>query len=111
MVTINQIKIGAARFFEETLLNNMSGLEKVLIGTGMAMYIAKFDGIVQRIAEMPAIKALDIIHGDNVDLDSVYKHLRGELEREGSVSLDLPIIKMKMDVNDLDKLVRKIKEV
>lgn len=110
MVTMRQIKTGAAQFFEEALLSGMTGLEKVLVGTGIAMYIGKLDGIVANAAEMPAIKALDIVHGDSVDLDTVYQYLREELNKEGAVSLDLPVIKMKMNVDDLDKLVRKIRE-
>lgn len=110
MVTIRQIKTGAAQFFEEALLVNISGLEKVLVGTGIAMYIGKLDGIMANMADMPAVKALDIIHGENVDIDTVYTYLREELQKEGVVTLDLPVIKMKMNVDDLDKLVRKIKE-
>lgn len=110
MVTVRQIKAGAAQFFEESLLANISGLEKVLVGTGIAMYLGKLDGIMANVSEMPAVKALDIIHGDNVDLDTVYQYLREELYKEGAVSLDLPVIKMKMNVEDLDKLVKKIRE-
>lgn len=110
MVTIRQIKTGAAQFFEEALLVNISGLEKVLVGTGIAMYIGKLDGIIANVADMPAVKALDIIRGENVDIDTVYTYLREELQKEGVVTLDLPVIKMRMNVDDLDKLVRKIKE-
>ena len=110
MVTVRQVKTGVANYFEETLMTNISGLEKVIVGTGIAMYISKLDNIVSNVEEMPVIKALDIIRGENIDIDTVHRHLREQLQREGAVSIDLPIIKMKMNVDDLDNMVRRIKE-
>lgn len=105
MVTVDQIKQGAARYLDEEFTAKLTGWRKWAIGAGGAMAIENLDGTLTALQENPVIKALGVFDADgNVDLDRVYAHLRHEAQK-GPVTFTAPVLgPVTINERDVEKL-------
>ena len=73
MVTLEQIKQGAARYVDEEFTGKLTGWQKWAVGAGAAMALGNLDASLSTLREHPAVKALGVFdEAGNVDLDKIH---------------------------------------
>ena len=79
MVTLEQIKQGAARYVDEEFTGKLTGWQKWAVGAGAAMALGNLDASLSALREHPAVKALGVFdEAGNVDIDKIYTCLKTE---------------------------------
>lgn len=111
MVTIEQIEKGLASYLDSELMPNLQleGIQKVLTGTAIGLFIKRSENIVKSYADKPFVKLLGIMddNGD-VDIDILTKELKTNIPEEG-VSINVPLLgTMKFHKSDVDVLYKHI---
>lgn len=110
MVTMNQFKSGVQKYLESEVMPALGGWQKWLFGAGAAMLLNRADTVIKSLESMPIVKAMDIIHGDKIDIDAVYKSVREQAKSTPAV-IEIPAVgSLKMGVADIDKLYQMIME-
>lgn len=105
MVTIDQIKRGAARYLDEEFTKKLSGWQRWVIGAGGAMMLENLDATFAALRESPAVRALGVLDdAGNVDLDRVYTYVRKEAQK-GPVTFSAPLLgAVTLNERDVEKL-------
>ena len=104
MVSINQIKAGLGDYIEAVMLPRMDSKRKFVTGIAYILIATKIDNMVPTIAALPAIKMIGVIDQEgNVDIDSLYKAAKAQIERQGEMLGDF-----KFRAADIDELYRYI---
>lgn len=111
MVTMEKVQRGLAAFIDRELIPSLSGWDKVLVGGGAGLAVAK---LPQMIAQYPIVSALGVYDKENnqVDIDALYKAVTPYIGAEAlPVKLPAVGITVKMGRQEIDTLYRYIKEV
>lgn len=105
MVTLNQIKRGAARYIDEEFTAKLTGWRKWAVGAGGAMALENLDAALLTLKENPAVRALNVLdEAGNVDIDRIYSHVRAEAQK-GFVTFSVPMIgAVTLNERDVEKL-------
>lgn len=107
MVTIAKIEQGIAAYLDAEIMPQLpsSGLEKVLAGTVMSLFIKRSGKIIEGYKENKAVQMLGIMDADgNVDVDVLAEELKKNIPSDG-VKVEVPVIgKMTFHKDDVDKL-------
>lgn len=105
MVTLNQVLTGLKTYLENELIAQITGLNKWIVGAGIAMAIDNGAEIFNQLKQNPAIKALNIINKeDEIDIDKIYKYL-SEQASKSSVTFTVPIVgAITLKKKDVDKI-------
>lgn len=110
MVSIDKVKRGVQTYLERELVPSMQGWQKWVFGAGAALILKRIDAVAQNIENNPLVKMMDVIHGDQIDLDAVYVAFR-EQAANSSAEILLPGMGViRMGVADIDNLYRIILE-
>ncbi len=111
MVTLEQIKQGAARYVDEEFTARLTGWQKWAVGAGAAMALGNLDANLAALRAHPAVKALGVFdEAGNVDLDKIYTCLKTEAAK-GPVTTAIPLIgDVTLNEADVDKLYTLIKQ-
>ncbi len=110
MVTMDKVKRGTAMYLETELVPSLGGWQKWLVGAGAAILVNRMDSVVVNLANMPVVKMMDIIHGDKIDIETVYEAVREQAKTTPAV-VDIPGLgTLKLSVADVDKLYKMIME-
>ena len=112
MATINQIQKGFVRFVDSDLATAFEGWQRALVVGGATLLAANIPRLANEYGASPMVSAMGIYNRDagTVDVDNLYKafvpHLGGD-----KIPIALPGIgTIKMGKEELDLLVRYIKE-
>ena len=110
MVSINQIKAGLGDYIEAVMLPRMDSKRKFVTGIAYILIASKMDQMIREISVLPAIKILGIIDPDgNVDIDSLYKAAKAQIERQGELEISIKMLgDFKFRAADIDELYRYI---
>lgn len=110
MVSINQINAGLGDYIEAVMLPRMDSKRKFVTGIAYILIASKMDQIISAISALPAIKMLGIIDADgNVDIDSLYKAAKAQIERQGELEISIKMLgDFKFRADDIDELYRYI---
>lgn len=110
MVSINQIKAGMGDYIEAVMLPRMDSKRKFVTGIAYILIATKIDQMLPTIAALPAIKVLGVIDQDgNVDIDSLYKAAKAQIERQGELEISIKMLgDFKFRAADIDELYRYI---
>lgn len=105
MVTVDQIKRGAARYLDEEFTKKLSGWQRWVIGAGGAMMLENLDATFAALRETPAVRALGVLdEAGNVDLDRIYSHVLKEAQK-GPVTFSVPFLGgVTLNERDVEKL-------
>lgn len=111
MVSINQIEKGIASYLDAELMPKFpqTGLERVLIGTGVSLLVKKNVKRISELQQNPIVGAMGIFDGEgNVDLDMLRDEVKKNITTEG-IQVDAPMIgKLTFHKDDIDKLYNHI---
>lgn len=110
MVNMNQIKAGLGDYIEAVMLPRMDSKRKFVTGMAYILIASKMDQVIPAIAALPAIKMLGVIDQDgNVDIDSLYKAAKAQIERQGELEISIKMLgDFKFRAADIDELYRYI---
>jgi len=91
----------------------MSGLPAWGVGALSALASQKVESVAASITEHPAVKALGLSDGQNIDIDTLYKALHEQAKKSDAV-IDLNILGLrigtvKLTAADVDALYREIR--
>lgn len=104
-VTINQVLKGLMTYIDTEILPHLTGVKKVGLGVYTALAANKAGGIISQYKEHPAVAMLDVVQGDNVDIERVYKAAVPYFENGTKYQINIPFIgAITVDRSDLDKL-------
>ena len=110
MVSMDKVQRGMAAFIDRELIPSLTGWDKVLVGGGAGVLVAKLPKVMDM---YPLISALDIYDktSNQVDIDTLYNAVTPYM---GSDTLPLKIpylgITIKVGRPQVDVLYRYIKE-
>ena len=107
---IDQIKTGVARYIDNEIISQMTDTKSRWITGGLAaLAINNLGETVKRYERDPFVAMLGVMKDGDVDIDAVYQAFAPRMVDK--VSFVLPIMgKLTFDRQDLDKLMRYIKE-
>lgn len=110
MVNLNQITAGLGDYIEAVMLPRMDSKRKFVTGIAYILIVSKMDQMISVISALPAIKMLGIIDPDgNVDIDSLYKAAKAQIERQGELEISIKMLgDFKFHAADIDELYRYI---
>lgn len=110
MVSINQIKAGLGDYIDAVMLPRMDSKRKFVTGIAYILIASKMDQVIPAISALPAINMLGIIDPDgNVDIDSLYKAAKAQIERQGELEISIKMLgDFKFRADDIDELYRYI---
>lgn len=113
MVSFVQIKRGITNFVDREIIPNLSGAEKVIVGTGAGVIAAKLPDILKNYADHPILSAMGIIDFQQgmVDIETLYAAAKPYIGTE-PISVKIPMVgvTLKMTQSEIDNLYRCIKE-
>lgn len=76
MKTLNKVVTGIQTYLDAEMMQRMTGINKWIIGTGMAMYLDNASNIFNDLKQNEMVKALAIINeADEIDVDKIYNYL------------------------------------
>ena len=105
MVTIDQIKRGAARYVDEEFTAKLSGWQRWAVGAGAAMALENLEVSMSGLLENHAVRAMGVLdEAGNVDLDLVYTSLKKQAQK-GPVTFQMPLLgAVTINEQDVDRL-------
>lgn len=108
MVSLNQIKAGVGDYIESVMMPRLDSKRKFLAGAAYVLIAAKMDQILPALAEVPAVKMLDLVDADgNVDVDALYNAAKAQMQRQESLEISIKTLgDFKFRANDIDELYR-----
>lgn len=110
MITMGKFKNGVANYLDREILPSVDGWKKWVFGAGAIILIDRMENVIRSAANNPAVKMMDIIHGDNIDIETVYHAVREQAATTPAV-IEIPAIgSFKMGVADIDTLYKMIME-
>lgn len=99
---------GIIRFMDEELINKMTGVQRWILGTGAGIAASKGEKLFHTIKDHTLLKALDIVDGDNVNIELLYKELYKQAS-QGPIEIEIPMLgTLKLDRSDVEKIYRNI---
>ena len=111
MVTMEKVQRGLAAFIDRELIPSLSGWDKVLVGGGAGLAVAK---LPQMIAQYPIVATLGVYDKENnqVDIDTLYNAIVPYIGTE-ALPIKIPMlgITVRMGRKEIDTLYKYIKEV
>ena len=107
---IDRIKTGVSRYIDNEIISQMTDSKSRWITGGLAaLAINNLGETVKRYEQDPFVEMLGVMQNGDVDVDAVYQAFAPRMVDK--VSFSLPVLgKLTFDRQDLDKLMRYIKE-
>lgn len=88
------------------LTSGMGSLQQLMFGFQLGVLKRKLSSLIQNYLSNPAVRAMQIVSGDEVDLETLYQALLEAMNRQGSVE----VMGIKLTSSDINKLYSIIKE-
>ena len=105
MVTMDQIKRGAARYVDEEFTAKLSGWQRWAVGAGAAMALENLEVSMSGLLENHAVRAMGVLdEAGNVNLDRVYEAFKKQAQK-GPVTFQAPLLgAVTINEQDVDKI-------
>ena len=109
MVTLRQFTDGARGYMQHSVLPHLPANKQFVSGVALGVIANKADIMMQQIKDNQLIKMLGLIDGDMIDDDALIVALREQMERQGTLQLEIPWIgQLTFTAPDVDALQRAI---
>lgn len=109
MVPYIKFMEGVAKFIDNEITPKITGWQKWIFGAGSGIAMQKADKIFNELKTHPILKTLDIIDGDNVNVEILYNEFIKQADK-GPVKIDLPMLgSLTLSRNDLEVLYNYIR--
>lgn len=110
MVSLTKVINGMRIWLDTELIASMNGLNKWIVGAGLAMYLDNGANIFNELKQNEMVKALQIIdESDMIDIDKIYNYLIKEAQK-CPATFKIPYIgAITLHETDIEKLYSCIK--
>lgn len=110
MIHKSKVINGVVAYVDNEITAKMAGGWKAwVIGGAAGLAAAKADTLLEQLAQNPAIQALGIIEGENIDVDAICGELRKQA-RKGTATVNIPLVgAVTFGESDVESLYRYIK--
>jgi hypothetical protein len=109
-VEFEKVIDGLNRYIDREIYKNLNDLQEMLARLTIGRINQNADGIKRYLMTNGFFKTLCLVDSDGmVDIDSLLQDLRTEIERKGSITVEVPLIgKITFKANDVDILRNEI---
>lgn len=109
MVSIDKIKRGLANYADAEIISKIpgGGLKKLLIGTGLSLYISNLERVILENKDNIFITGLGVMHPDgNIEIEKLAEAIKSRMPDEGvQVNIELLGLEMKLNRSDVDVIL------
>lgn len=110
MISIAKFRNGIHKYLERELIASMGGWQKWVFGAGAALLLNRFETIMTGLQNNPIIKMMDVIDGDQINIEALYVAFREQAQTTPAV-IEIPGMgTIKMSATDIDLLYNAIME-
>lgn len=113
MVTIDKVQHGLAKFIDRELVPALTGWEKVVVGGGSGLLVAKLPGIISKYADNSIVGALGLYDPESrmIDIETLYQSIAPQVTEK--LPLKIPFIGLTLKIGraEIDSLYNYIMEV
>lgn len=96
-------------YIEHELVPTVTGWQKWIFGMGAGILMQKADKVYASIKDNKILHTLDLIDGDNIDVDLLYNELIKQANK-GPVTIEIPLLgNLTLHRQDVDTLYNYIK--
>lgn len=109
MVKQQQLYSAVNRFIDQELApmtSGMSSIQQLVFGFQLGVIKRKSQSLIQNYLGSPTAKLMQLVEGDEVDIETLYQALVETLNKQGSVE----VMGIKFTSSDVNKLYSMIKE-
>ena len=112
MVSIDQFKTGVLKYIDEELLPHIPGWKKYATAAYIALAAENVTPMILQMKDHPAIAILGLFDkSNNIDIDKTYKAISSSIKSGEKFDIEIPVIgKFTLDITDIDKIYKNIKE-
>lgn len=109
MVHYKKVVQGIANYVDDEIISKFTGSWKAwVLGTAATLITARADAVFQTLKDNAALKALGLIDGENIDVETVYAEMLKQAQKS-SATISLPVIgPVTFGVGDIEAIYRHI---
>lgn len=109
MIHYSKVIKGLTDYIDADILSKLNGsATKWAAGAAVAIAARRADQIYQEIAKNPMVRALGVVDGENVDVETIYAELLRQAQ-QGSATLNVPMLgPITFGLADVESLYRHI---
>lgn len=111
MIHYKRVIQGVVNYIDDEIVSKFNGSWKAWALGGMAaIFAARAETAFAALRDNPALKALGLIDGETVDIDTIYAELLRQAQK-GTATVELPIIgAVTFSAADVESVYRHIKD-
>lgn len=112
MIHRSRVMQGIAAYIDNEIVAKMSGSWKSwVIGSAAGIALSRSDELLNTLSANPAVRALGLIDGENINVEAIYEELRKQAQK-GTATVELPVVgAITFSAADVESLYRYIKGV
>lgn len=112
MVSLDQIKRGAAKYIEFEIVSKLPVWKKWVFGGFANLVLQNIDRVYDWLKNKELVRVMNVITDDgNINIEEIYRNIRNEAEKTGDAPVNVPLIgEMRFSASDIDVLYQKIME-
>lgn len=104
MIQYNMFIERVAQYIDREITSKVTGWQKWIFGAGANIAVAKADNIYKSLKDNPMLKTLDIIDGDEINIDLLYDSLVKQADK-GPIQIEIPMLgSLSLNRKDVDTL-------
>lgn len=105
MVEITAFRDGLVRYAADQVAPKLDSKGQFLLGAAANYLAAKSENLLRALDSIPFVQTMGLVQGDQMDWDALYTALLAQMQRQGKLVLDVPIVgRMSFDAQDLRDL-------
>lgn len=110
MVHKSKVLYGIAGYIDDEIVAKLAGSWKAWAVGGLAgIAVKRADSLIAQYADNPAVKALGLVDGENIDVETIVDELRKQAQKN-TATVDIPLLgPITFTAADVDSLYRHIK--
>ena len=109
MVHKSRVLYGIAAYIDDEIVAKLTGSWKAwAVGAASGVAVSRADNLISALADNPAVKALGLIDGENIDVETIIAELRKQAAK-APATVEIPLIgPITFGPADVDSLHRHI---
>lgn len=107
MVTLDKVKAGFCAYVDSCVVPVLPQGKAILCGGLVGLIANGLDGLISELSESPIFRSMNIVDGDMVDIEAVYKAFKPKITHP--FTIDVPLLgALTFSESDVDRLYQEI---